>query len=71
MTIKPTKESPVVDTLWQRCFWEVVERQKTSKNADVVHFKDVENVILEYAQLPINEMLERLSINNKPTVEGE
>lgn len=44
--VEPVVSCPILDTLWQRCFWEVHE-SCVAKGLNEVNFLDVDALVLE------------------------
>ena len=61
MTDKGNKglNKPIFNTLWEKCFWEVVDRCNED-NVELVEFKDVDELVLEKSKITISELLDWL-----------
>ena len=60
------KKSPILDSPWQRCFWEICEKMRKEK-ADKVEFKDVDDFLLEKGKMAMPDFLRWLGGKNKAT----
>lgn len=51
--------SPILDTLWQRCFWAVAEIRK-QEGADKIEFADVDQLVLERSKMALPDLIKWL-----------
>ena len=60
------KDHPIEDTLWMRCFLELLPVKK-AEGAATLEFSDVDDLVLEKAKMPTPELLKFLGHNVKVT----
>ena len=53
--VQPVVSNSIFDSFWLRCFWEVYEKAKVQGHHLIV-FEDVEKLVIEKAQQPIEEL---------------
>jgi len=49
---------PFKDTIWYRCLWELLQNGRAEGKA-VVEFQEVDDLVVEYSRLPIEEFREK------------
>lgn len=54
--------TPIIDTLWMRCFWECHEKA-INTNSDIVDFNDVDALVIIKSKLDIDDLLKFISGN--------
>ena len=51
--------SPILDTLWQRCFWEVADEMK-NRGCDTIEFYDVDQLVIEKSKMALPDFIKWL-----------
>ena len=51
--------SPILDTLWQRCFWEVVAEMKR-RDCNTIEFYDVDQLVIEKSKMALPDFIKWL-----------
>jgi len=55
---------PILDTMWQRCFW-IVAEEALLKKEDEIKLDEVDKLVLEMSKLPVEDLIELLQ-SDKP-----